>query len=510
MNRTLTTAILFLLFTTSSNGQVFISPAHPLVHTDTALRNEILKWSEGITTPNKLFPAHPSAVNFPGAVKAGSEVGSVTFHFLHKQADVAQSKAAKKFAFAHPKENTLYSTGLYAAPGEAIRVNRPSVPFNQKIYLVIGAHTDFLEIYGPGGDDWRRMPVVSTSFLLDSTFQFASSPFGGLIYIAVSADELSIEADITIEKIIAAPYFKLGATTVSDWKQQLKNNKAPWGEIVSDKVIITLPDSTLQKINNPGELLALWDKILVTEFELSQLPCPFIRPTRMVLDEQTYAGFMHSGYPIMIMNSPSMGLLSEDVIMNPQKLLQPSNGGANWGFFHEIGHNLQNYEWVFDGTIEVGCNFYSLYVFDQLIKTRTGAHINISDSVQNKLMRNFFAKGATYEAYQQDPFLGLIPFMQLQKQFGWEPFKKVFSWYLEYRSYDYQMDDGDDDAQKTNAFKIDRLVERFSMVTSRNLVPFFKAWGIPVSKSVNERVDQFKIWFPKELKPFVKVAEKQL
>ena len=497
------------MFTKLSNGQLIISPVHPLAHTDTALRNEVLKWSKSITTPNNLFLTHPSSINFPGAVKSGFGVNSVTFHIMHKQTDVTQSKVSKKFVFSDPNAKTLYSTGLYAAPGQAIRVNRSSIPFTKKIYLVIGAHSDYLGQHGAESEDWRRMPIVSSSFLLDSTFQFASSPFGGLIYIAISPDEPSIEADLTFEKVISAPYFKLGVTTLSNWKGQLKNSKAPWGEILSDKVIITLPDSTLQKINNPEELLTLWDKILVTEFELSQLPCPFIRPTRIVLDEQISNGSMHSGYPIMIMNSPSTDHLSETVIINPQRLLKPSDGGANWGFFHEIGHNLENWEWIFDGTVEVGCNFYSLYVFDQIIKTRTGAHIAIKDSMQNKLMRNFFAKGATYDEYQQEPFLGLIPFMQLQKQFGWEPFKKVFSWYLEYRSYDYQMAD-DDDTQKANIFKIDRFVERFSMVTNRNLVAFFKAWGIPVSKSVIERLKKFETWFPNELKPFVDASKKKL
>ena len=490
-----------------SPDSLIVSPEHPVRLIDTALRKKLLQWSIATLTPNKLYVPHPSSVIFPGKVKSGFELKDTVFHFIHKQADTAQYNIFKKFPAAHPNKGTLYSTGLYAVPGQPVYVTLSPELYSREIYLVIGAHLDYLGFADANNEDWRRMPCVAAGFLLDSSFRFVSSHFGGLIYLFVGAEKPFVETQLTFKNVITAPYYKSGSTTAADWKKQLATNKAPWGEIASDKVIITLPDSALQKIEDPEKILAVWDKIVSTEAELAQLPSPFIRPVRMVVDEQISAGYMHAGYPIMIHHSPSTGMLSLNVITNPQKLLLPSDGGANWGFFHEIGHTLQNEEWTFDGTREVTCNLFGLYVFDSLIKTRKGAHGNIEDAYQKKnLMQKFFANGATYKAYQEDAFLALIPFMQLQKQFGWTPFKKVFKYYLDHPSYDFDVvDNTDSSRRKANQLKIDRFVERFSTETKTNLIPFFRAWGIPVSEIANERLRNYKTWLPEDLKEFVKM-----
>lgn len=481
---------------------LIVSPEYPVRHSDTALRKELLQWSMNTLGPNKIFNVQPSSAIFPGKVKPGFELINTTFHLIHKQSDTAQYNLYKKFIFAHPFKFTLYSTGLYAVAGQPVYIHFPPSLCRKKIYVVIGAHSDYLADTD-SETDWRRMPLVASGVLLDSSFQFISSPFGGLIYIATEPNNSSIEADFHFKNVIKAPYYKLGSTTAVKWKQQLLTNKAPWGEIATDKVIITLPDSALQKIENPENLLTIWNKIVSTEAELAQMPAHFIRPLRMVIDEQISAGAMHSGYPVMIHHSPAAGMLTLDIIANPEKLLTPGGGGANWGFFHEIGHNLQNQEWVFDGTTEVSCNFFTLYVFDKLIKSRNG-HENIQADFQEKLMQNYFRKGASYKSYQEDPFLGLIPFMQLQKKFGWTPFKKVFKWYLNYPSSELDTPYANDSLrQKINQLKINRFVERFSITTQANLAPFFRTWGIPIEESVDENLRKYKTWFPKELKRLI-------
>ncbi len=504
---TLLVVVIFLhnLAFAQNVDSIIVSPENPVKRFDTALRKKLLEWSTTTQTPNTLYAAHPSSVNFPGPVKPGFELRSEIFHFIHKKADSSQYNLSKKFIFAHPHLGTWYSTGLYAVAGQPISVDIPPALYNKSIYLIIGAHFDYLGSDIAANEDWRRMPGVVSGFVLDSIFRFASSPFGGLIYLVIGAEEPMVDAEFTFKNVISSPFYKLGSTATSDWKKQLALNKAPWGEIASDKVIITLPDSALQKLDNPEKVLTLWDDILSCESTLAQLPAPFIRPMRMVVDEQISAGFMHSGYPIMIHHSPSKGMLSLDVITNPSKLLSPSEGGANWGFFHEIGHNLQNWEWVFDGTTEVGCNFFALYVFDSLIKTRKGAHENIEISYQKKLMQEYFTKGSNYENYQQDPFLGLIPFMQVQKQFGWDPFKKVFKWYLKHPSHEFDNINSEDSLYKrANQIKINRFIEQLSIEVKRNLTSFFRIWGLPVDTLVDEKLKKYKLWIPDELEIFKK------
>jgi hypothetical protein len=479
---------------------LIVSSEHPVKHDDTTLRKRLLEWSMSIQIPNFKFSEHASTKYFPGSVKPGYQPIDTSFQFTSEAVDTAKYNLFMRFVFSNPLSVTYYSTGLYAVPGQPVYVSLPDSAFKKDMYLLIDVHTDYLGNCDPG-DDWRRMPETFVFMRLDSNFHFTTSPFGGLIYLATGSEQ-PLTTEVKFKNVITAPVFKKGHTTLQQWKTMLKNNKAPWGEIASDKLIITLPDSTLQTIDDPEKVMALWDKIMSTASELAQLPSPFIRPMRMVVDEQITNGSMHSGYPIMCGHSPSVGLVSLDVIANPQKLLQPSEGGANWGFFHEIGHNFQNYEWVFDGTSEVGCNLYALYVFDKVVHSRKGAHENIQKEYQEKLMKDYFSKGASYDRYQEDPFLGLIPFMQIQQQFGWEPFKQTFKWYLDHPANELIVAYGDSTYKQVNQLKINRFVERLSIAANRNLAGFFIHWGIPVSESTVEKLRKLKPWFPEYLKAF--------
>lgn len=116
-------------------------------------------------------------------------------------------------------------------------------------------------------------------------------------------------------------------------------------------------------------------------------------------------------------------------------------------------------------------------------------------------MQEYFAKGSNYENYQKDPFLALIPFMQVQKQFGWDPFKKAFKWYLEHPSHDFDNINSEDSLyKKANQIKINRFVERLSIEVKRSLVSFFRIWGVPVDTFVDEKLKKYKLWIPEELK----------
>jgi hypothetical protein len=252
----------------------------------------------------------------------------------------------------------------------------------------------------------------------------------------------------------------------------------------------------LQRVKSPDSVTALWDLIVGGEMELAQLPEKLYRPQRMVIDEHLGGGYAHSGYPFMVHHSPSAHMLSTDVVADPARLLQPSEGGANWGFFHEIGHNLQNYDWVFDGTTEVSCNFFSLYMFDRLTGGRDGAHSNITNAHTTRLMKLYFEYGARYDDWKEEPFLGLILFRQLQEAFGWEAFKAFFR--------KAQQDAAGDplyEKQLSEAAKRDKWVKDFSDITHHNLAPFFEKWGIPISDSVKALVKQYPGWMPYNFPP---------
>ncbi|HEU0226453.1 MAG TPA: M60 family metallopeptidase [Arachidicoccus soli] len=477
---------------------IMISPQKPLSVRDTSLRMAILKWSDKVLKSDdyKNVQAQPSFINFPGAVKEGAVKIEKIYHLNHQPIDNRLIPIVSHLGYSGAWNNNLYSTGLYAVAGVPIEVIIPKELTDKNISIQIGSHSDNLGTWVAGTQDWRRMPRVVKVEKLKKKITNIASPFGGLVYISVSPREQAIQTDIKIKNAIAAPLFQLGKTTDQQWFKQLKDNKAPWGELASNRIIITLPDSVLQKVVHPDSVMDLWNLIIGAEMDLAQIDTPFYRPQRMVVDEHIGGGFMHSGYPIMVHHSPTKHMYSEDIIANPEKLLIPTKGGANWGFFHEIGHNMQNLDWVFGGTTEVSNNLFSLYCFDRLMGGQDDAHSGVSSENTQKMMRKYFAKGADYTKWKADPFLGLILFRQLQEGFGWESFKTFFKGYhdlaAKYPNHAYA---------QTDQQKRDLWVINFSRIVGRNLAPFFEKWGIPISEDAKQKVVAFPVWMPYNFPP---------
>ncbi|RYD72465.1 MAG: hypothetical protein EOP55_18785, partial [Sphingobacteriales bacterium] len=159
--------------------------------------------------------------------------------------------------------STMYSTGLYAIAGEYIEIDVPKSANLKDVEVQIGAHSDRLDTWVAGKEDWRRMPIITKRQKLETGKNRIASPFGGLIYIDIKPQGESRAINFKISQAVAAPLFVLGKTSQSDWENQLENNKAPWGEMATENVILTLPDSVLQTIKNPAEVLKLWDLVVL-------------------------------------------------------------------------------------------------------------------------------------------------------------------------------------------------------------------------------------------------------
>ncbi|TCD05645.1 hypothetical protein EZ449_16285 [Pedobacter frigidisoli] len=480
---------------TSDPVSIIISPQKPLSAKDVEFRKAISKWSDKQLTSSdvKGVKPHPSSAIFPGAVKPGFKFVNKTVHINHQKIKDTDIGIVSRMQYSSPWNNNLYSTGLYAIAGEFIEIDIPKGINTKDLKVQIGAHSDRLDQWVAGKEDWRRMPIVTKTQALKNGKNIVASPFGGLVYISISPKAENWESNILIKHAISAPIFILGKTTKAEWAVQLQSNNAPWGELASENIILTLPDSVLKKVSDPDEVMKLWDLIIGGEMELAQINKPYYRAQRIVIDEHIGGGFMHSGYPIMVHHSPTRRMLSADVVANPMLLMTPSKGGANWGFFHEIGHNMQNLDWVFGGTTEVSCNFFSLYMFDRLLGGRDDAHGAISNANTQKSMKKYFLDGPDYEKWKNDPFLGLIMFRQLQEGFGWESFKAFFR---EYQKLANEKRMKDDDQQKR-----DLWAKTYSIVVQRNVAPFFEKWGIPISDTTKVALKKFATWMPYNFPP---------
>lgn len=406
--------------------------------------------------------AHPAAAAFPGSVPEQAERVARTI-----QVDTSVPG--------------WHSTGLYAAPGEVIEVQVPEAAAGKGLLLRIGAHSDSLWSLS----SWHRCPEICRQQPLAKPVTHAASAFGGLVYVEVP-DGCKLGAiPIATSGAVEAPHFVLGKTELAQWRAQVRHRPAPWAELETTKVILTLPSEVVRKLDDPEELLRFWDLVLDCNAELAQRPLERERPERYVTDVQISAGYMHSGCPIMT------HLDMAEVMVDKPRIIAKAVDGV-WGLFHEMGHNHQSGDWTFAGAGEVTCNLFTLYVFDKACNMPPKAHSNFTDEARRKKLQAYLAAGAQFEQWKRDPFLALLMYIQLQEAFGWDPFKAVFAEYRHLRAEERPQNDDE---------KRDQWMVRFSRTVGRNLGPFFQAWGVPTSEQARASIAHLPVWMPDDFPP---------
>jgi len=412
--------------------------------------------------PPEKVEAHPSATAFPGPVPA----------------DAPRVRRSATIDTAVPG---WHSTGLYAAPGETITVTVPAAAAGKGLHVRIGAHSDRLWHL----DAWQRAPEICLRRPLAEPVTRAASAFGGLVYLDVPRGAALGALQVAVAGAVEAPCYVHGRTDVEAWRKSLRTRAAPWAELASDKIILTVPSAVVRTLDDPAAVMDFWDAVADACADLAARPRRRDRPERYVADVQISAGYMHSGYPLMTL------LDMPPVLVDVPRLKRSGHGGV-WGLFHELGHNHQQGEWTFRGTGEVTVNLFTMYVLETVCGLEpTRAHGSISDRSRARLMREYFAD-PDFAKWQKDPFLALIMYIQMQKAFGWEPFKKVFA---EYRA----LPDGE--RPRSDDAKRDQWLVRFSRTVGRNLGPFFEAWRVPTSEAARKSVADLPAWMPEGFPP---------
>ncbi|MBM3500583.1 MAG: hypothetical protein FJX74_18155, partial [Armatimonadetes bacterium] len=345
-------------------------------------------------TPERTV-AHPSAELFPGAVPADAERVTRTVSI-------------------DTRIPAWHSTGLYAAPGELVLVQAPDAAAGKGLHVRIGCHTDGLWHHG----EWKRAPEISRNFPLGAPVTKAANAFGGLVYIEVPDTCALGTVQLQIANVVEAPHFVLGRTDPGEWNRSVRGRPAPWAELETRNVILTVPSEDIRTLDDPVPLLEFWTQALDSCADLAAIPQQRPRPERIVADVQISAGYMHSGYPIMTwLDAPKLAVNLPDLL-----------GKGSWGHFHELGHNHQSGHWTFEGTGEVTENLFSLYVTDRCCEL-PGGHPAVDPAERDKRTRAHLAAGAPFDKWKGDPFLALYMYMQLQEAFGWEAYKRVFAEY---------------------------------------------------------------------------------
>jgi hypothetical protein len=368
-----------------------------------------------------------------------------------------------------------HSTGFYAAPGDKIRVQVDPALARKGLQVQIGAHSDQLW----HKDKWERFPSIVRSTPIAEQETWVSNPFGGLIYIKAPAKLNLPDAWFTFHNVIQSPSFVLGKNSLEEWRNGIRNQPAPWAELVTDKVVITVPSDKFRQVDDPVRLGQFWDQVLDLTADLAIQPRNRQRPERIVPDKQISAGYMHSGYPIMTHLDAIDRMLSVEQLQTA------------WGLYHELGHNHQHPDWTFNGTVEVTCNLFTLYVREKAtgfsprkafmdLGRRTGPEVYYAEQKRIPSSQKF-------NKWKSDPFLALAMYIQLQEAFGWETYMRVFKEYSQLPASERPKNDDE---------KRDQWLVRFSKAAGKNLGPFFDEWGVPVSNGAKEQVAHLPVWMP--------------
>ncbi|MEO1523949.1 MAG: M60 family metallopeptidase [Planctomycetota bacterium] len=385
-------------------------------------------------------------------------------------------------------------TGLYAPAGEVVTVEVPASLVGQGYQVRISGHHDNIS----PRSSWNRVPYgVSRTFELDSSTVQVASAFGGAIYIDVGGQAAGPvpghgDVDVTVSNAVLAPYFVLGQTTDADWNAAIRDYPGPFAELVSSGVSVSLPSDQIRQLDNPTALMTLWDDIVAFQDWIGGFETTRTGPDRFNIDVQISVGYLHAGYPIQGPTSTGPGIVDLDSL----------RASGNWGYFHELGHEMQRHPelgwgydnpWTFSGDVEVTVNIFANAALE-LAAPRTGtagwgysAHpdetMRRAQTTVNDSSRPSFEQKDPYPFYYQ----------LADGPWGWEGYRNVLSSYV-----DDQLNNSSA-LPSNNTEEKDQWLIRWSSETGYDLTRFMaEEWSLEVSGSARETVDAMGLpdWMP--------------
>lgn len=407
-----------------------------------------------------------------------------------KPADVRPHPAAEAFPFSVPADaqritakRTIdtripnwHSMGLYAAPGELITVTVPEAAAMQRLAVRIGAHTDQLW----DCKSWTRWPNIARRTVIETTQTRIANPFGGIVYLDVPDRCTLGEITVTVANAVPAPWYVLGKTSLSQWRDTIRKLPGPWAELQSPGVIVVVPSKSVRELDDPESVMKFWNRCVEAEDALAMwAPGDRKRPERFVADQQISVGYMHSGYPIMCGNDVY------DYNLSVAKLTGTPEKPGGWGQWHELGHNHQSGDWTPSGCGEVTVNLFTMYVINQVygvpLDGTRGEKFHREQRQAD--LRKYLASSRTPADW--DPFEGLLMYYQLLDAFGWDTLKQVLA---EYRSL------RPGERPKSDVEKWDQWMTRYAKATGKNLGPFFVKWKLPVTPAALKSIEGLPPW----------------
>ncbi|ESN97062.1 hypothetical protein HELRODRAFT_143641, partial [Helobdella robusta] len=238
---------------------------------------------------------------------------------------------------------------------------------------------------------------------------------------------------------------------------------------------ITLPSSSIRNLKNPGSVIDIYDTLIEHYHDLRGTDVKTSRKMWVVTDKQPSYGAMHAGYPI-VTHLDVADPEGEKFLLNENAL--KLNTSKYWGIFHEIGHNMQQSEWTFEGTLEVTSNVFNLYGMKKIGNLDCWTVPWLNKQIWKGV--GYLNNGSDFEIWKNDAGVALHTYAQLADTFGWAIYKQVFRRYQNMSRKE---------KPNNNQEEIDKWFIIFSEECKFNLAPLAAFWGIPLSQDAINKLE---------------------
>ncbi|MBQ8376281.1 MAG: M60 family metallopeptidase [Akkermansia sp.] len=374
--------------------------------------------------------------------------------------------------------NEFVSVGLYAIPGTAFTVKLPPELVSKGLQMKVGHH------FPEKGRPLVCMPDNSRWFPLNKEVNTFVTPHGGLMLLNVPRKVELRNTPITIEGALKAPRFILGKDTDADWSR-LKKAPAPWGELVSDHVVLLVHREGLQKLDNPTEVMTWWDtNTRDMEDFYSYYPQ---HPFRMHAGYYAEEGISY--WPLHW----NMGNM--EYLLNLQAMKEVNSPY----FLHEHGHHCDFWEMELSFWAESTPNWGGYYM-----KARKGKSFNWKDSHDTHIRNLLNPDDAAMAEIRQDMWYKIdskgthhwsYPITSMMigyaEDFGWDCIKATIKRLRNKEDDMYKWDfvQGADHDQA----KIDRYLIGLSEAAKRDVRPYFAHFKLFPSDGASRYLDELRL-----------------
>lgn len=268
------------------------------------------------------------------------------------------------------------SLGTYALPGKPVSITIPQEYVGKNLEVQVGHH------FPHQNRPLVCMPNTTQWFKLDKATTTIITPHGGLMLLKVPREIPMAATPVTIDGAIQAPRFILGQHTDKDW-QALKNAPAPWGELVSEHIILLAPRDVLQAVTNPTEVMTWWN---TNNRDLEDFYAYYPK-VAFRMHSGHYAEEGISFWPLQWERKNMAYLLNLPA-------MQANNSAL---FLHEHGHHSDFWEMELSFWAESTTNWGGYYM-----KAREGKAFNWKDSHDQHLRRLFDKNDPSMQEIMQD------------------------------------------------------------------------------------------------------------